>query len=336
MGRRRQKTSGLHRWSRPLIGAIAVLGATNTGYLTFTRLAGGETACPTGGCNLVLSSPYATIFGQPLALFGLLAYLAMALFALVPLALSSSEDKDLRSKIDNSTWLLLFLGSTAMMFFSWYLMYIMVTKFMVPYGGKAICLFCIASATFATLMFVFTLLGKAWEDVGQLIFSGLIVVVITLIGTLGIYSTIDQPLATKTSQATTEYNIKAPNGQVFFTINDPSGPAEIELAKHLKATGAKMYGAVWCSHCAAQKKRFGIQAISEMPYVECFPEISNLQTQTPIELCSQELDKAKQTGDGGGYPTWKIAGKYYGGEQPLTDLAKASNYQGPTNFKSSQ
>ena len=36
---------------------------------------------------------------------------------------------------------------------------------------------------------------------------------------------------------------------------------------YLKETGAKMYGAFWCSHCEDQKETFGAGA-SDLPYVE--------------------------------------------------------------------
>ena len=42
-----------------------------------------------------------------------------------------------------------------------------------------------------------------------------------------------------------------------------SGKAEIALAKHLSKTGAKMYGAFWCGHCANQKEVFGKEAFTE-------------------------------------------------------------------------
>ncbi len=44
------------------------------------------------------------------------------------------------------------------------------------------------------------------------------------------------------------------------------------LAKKLKEAGAKMYGAFWCSHCNAQKEYFGQEAMTNFPYVECYPE----------------------------------------------------------------
>ena len=329
MPRRRTKTSWLHRRSRPLIGAIAVLGATNTAYLTATRLSGSEAACPTDGCSKVLGSAYAEVFGQPLALFGLVAYIAMAIFALAPLALGS-EDKDRRMKVENTSWFLLFLGATAMMIFSWYLMYIMVAKFVVPQGAAAICIYCIASAVFATLMFILTALGRTWEDVGQLLFAGFIIAVVTIIGSLGVYAHIDKPVAGS-------YLITAADGSPapgVLPITNTSEEAELALAKHLKETEAKMYGAYWCPHCRDQKSLFGVAAIPEIPYIECDPKGKAAET----DLCQAELAKATEqelaaTGNKAGFPTWKIGDKYYPGQQSLTDLAQYSGYQGPSNFK---
>lgn len=37
------------------------------------------------------------------------------------------------------------------------------------------------------------------------------------------------------------------------TVKVPSTATAVALAQHLKATGATMYGAYWCSHCFGQK-----------------------------------------------------------------------------------
>ena len=324
---RRRSTPWIHRWSRPLIGAIAILGALNTGYITYTKFLGGEVTCPTSGCEQVLSSAYATVFGQPLALFGLMAYLGMAILALVPLAINAESQKSLRLKAENWTWLLLFLGATAMLLFSSYLMYIMFTQFVIPFGWKSLCFYCVASATFAAAMFGLTLVGKAWEDVGQLFFSGIVVGMITLVGTLGVYAHIGKPVEGA-------YNIAAGSGQVFFTVQDTSGEAEIELAKHLKNIGAKMYSAYWCPHCYEQKKVFGVEALQQhlIPFIECAADGTDAQP----ALCQEVAAKVqKATGKGFGFPTWEINGQYYAGQQPLTELAKLSGYKGPSNFKNS-
>jgi uncharacterized membrane protein/glutaredoxin len=305
MTSRRRQVPWMYRRSRFLIAAIALFGMLNTGYITATKLFGGETSCPTGGCEQVLSSTYATVFGLPLALFGFLAYLAMAAFALVPLAVNPEKNRQLRSSLENQTWLLLFIGSTAMLVFSGYLMYIMFSQFVAKYGAGGVCYYCIASAVFALALFIFTLLGRDWEDRGQLLFTGLIVAMVTVVGTLGVYA----------GEAPT------PNtpGAVGPTIVTTSGTAEIELARHLTSIGAKMYGAYWCPHCHDQKELFGRQA--KIPYVECAPDGQNSQT----KLCQ---DKKIE-----GFPTWEINGQMVTGTQTLEQLADLSGYTGSRDFK---
>lgn len=311
MSRRRQ-VPWIHRNSRYLIAAVAALGVLNTGYLAFTKLFGGEAACPTSGCEQVLSSSYAYVFGLPLSLFGFLAYAGMLVFAIAPLAINPERNKQLRTKLENVTWFLLFAGSTAMMVFSAYLMYIMATQFVALYGLKSVCYYCVASAITATTLFVLTVLGRTWEDVGQLFFTFVIVGVVVLVGALGIYSTAGNPVA------------DTPNtpGQVGPAITTASGQSEIALARHLNDIGAKMYGAYWCPHCHDQKQLFGAQAAKMFPYIECAADGQNSQ----MALCQSTTEVT-------GFPTWEINGQFYSGTQTLEQLADASGYQGPRNFR---
>ena len=102
--RRKRPLPVIYRLSRPLIGAIAIVGAILTAYLTVNKLIGAELACTTDSCDNVLNGPYSTLFGQPLSLFGCLAYLSMAAFALVPLLVNSQLNKTLRKNLENYTW----------------------------------------------------------------------------------------------------------------------------------------------------------------------------------------------------------------------------------------
>lgn len=313
---RRRNAPWIHRWSRQIIGAIALLGAANTGYLTITKLTQTSALCPTSGCERVLESPYATIFGLPLALFGLLAYLAMAVFSLGPLLLKGDQNRSLRKSLEKPTWWLILAGATSMTVFSGYLMYIMFSQFVSQFGAGGLCYFCLFSALFALSMLVVTLIGKDWEDIGQLFFIGVIVAIATLVVTLALYAPISgkQPIAADKS----------------IQVSNTSSPAEIELAKHLKNSGAKMYGAYWCGHCHTQKELFGKEAVAELPYVECDPDGKNSQP----ELCAEVAQKSQQqTGQPFGYPTWQVNGQFYSGTQSLTDLARVSGYKGPQNFK---
>ena len=94
---------------------------------------------------------------------------------------------------------------------------------------------------------------------------------------------------------------------------------EQSLAQHLQQTGAKMYGAYWCPHCADQKALFG-SAVAAVPYVECDPNGEKPQP----ELC-----QAKQIE---GYPTWEIEGRFYPGTRSLLELAALSSYK-PVDVK---
>jgi uncharacterized membrane protein len=299
---RRRSTPWIHRWSRFLIGGIAILGAVITGYLTISHFQGQAVACPTSGCDAVLSSKYAKLGGLPLSLFGTFAYASMALFSLGPLALRDSQQKDLRKKLEDWTWLLLLAGAIAMVVFSGYLMWLLFFKI-----NAGICIYCVASAIFAVSMLLLTLLGRAWPDIGQVFFIGIVVVVIAVIGTLMFYSSVAGGL-----QATTKE---------MLPVTTNSGPAELALAEHLTSVDAKMYGAYWCSHCHDQKQLFGKEAVSKMPYIECDPNGPNAKS----DLCTAAKVKS--------YPTWKIKGKEFPGTQSLTELGKVSAYTGPQNFK---
>ncbi|MBD2257810.1 hypothetical protein [Pseudanabaena sp. FACHB-2040] len=89
---------------------------------------------------------------------------------------------------------------------------------------------------------------------------------------------------------------------------------EAQLANHLKETGATMYGAYWCPHCAEQKEMFA-GAVEQVPYVECDPSGQDPQPQ----LCQEKGIP--------GYPTWEIDGELYSGTRSLEELAELSDFQ---------
>jgi hypothetical protein len=78
-----------------------------------------------------------------------------------------------------------------------------------------------------------------------------------------------------------------------------------EFAKCVAEKELTMYGAVWCTHCAKEKKAFG-ESFKYINYVEC-PD--------NIKLC---LDKGIN-----GYPTWMDKeGNKYEGAQGLAGIAR--------------
>ncbi|PSB30910.1 vitamin K epoxide reductase family protein [Chlorogloea sp. CCALA 695] len=305
--KRKRSLPWIHRWSRPLMAGIASVGAAVTGYLAIVKLTGNSTACPTNGCDLVLSSPYATVFGLPLALFGFLAYASMIVFALAPLLVNSSKQVQLRSNLENWTGLLLVAGGTAMTVFSGYLMYLLAFKIQV------VCIYCVGSALLSATLFTLALIGREWQDIGQLFFTAIVVGMLVLIGTTGIYAGVNNPALADRSTP----------GESGLPITTASGTAEIALAKHLKQVEAKMYGAFWCPHCHEQKQLFGQEASQSINYIECDPKGKKPQP----ELC--EAAKIES------FPTWKIKGKSVSGTQSLEELAAMSGYQGARNFRNS-
>lgn len=269
---RRRSTPWIHKWSRLIIAAIAGLGALTTGYLTIEKLTGGSPACVAQAgaksCTDVLSSPWATILGQPLALFGFLAYTGMLVLALAPVILKGGENNN-RKQLENVTWWLLLVGAIAMSVFSGYLMYLLAFEI------KAVCIYCIASASFSLSFLVLTIVGRTWEDIGQIFFTALIVGMVTLIGTLGVYAGVNQPNITADvppGQLQPFVPKTNPDPEFGWEITTTSGEAEIALAEHLVKVGAKEYVAYWCPHCHDQKLLFGKEAyqiISDNIKVEC-------------------------------------------------------------------
>ena len=304
---RRRSTPWIHRWSRTVMGAIAAIGVVETAYLTIAKLTTGSVICPTSGCDKVLNSPYATVFGTvPLSLLGCLAYLSIAILALAPKAVNPNTNKGLHSQLENKTWPALFIITAAMVIFSSYLMYLMAFEI------KELCIYCISSAVLSLSLFVLVLVGREWEDIGQLVFTGILVAMVSSIGALGLYNSVRSPAA----------SVSTP-GIVAPAVTTTSGPAQLALVRHLREIGAKEYGAYWCPHCHDQKMLFGKEAAALIDYIECDPKGQNSRAQ----LCQAAAANVK------GFPTWEIKGQFYSGTQSLEKLADLSGYTGPRNFQ---
>ena len=304
---RRRSTPWIHRWSRTVMGAIAAIGVVETAYLTIAKFTTGSVICPTSGCDKVLNSPYATVFGTvPLSLLGCLAYLSIAILALAPKAVNPNTNKGLHSQLENKTWQALFIITAAMVIFSSYLMYLMAFEI------KELCIYCISSAVLSLSLFVLVLVGREWEDIGQLVFTGILVAMVSSIGALGLYNSVRSPAA----------SVSTP-GIVAPAVTTTSGPAQLALVRHLREIGAKEYGAYWCPHCHDQKMLFGKEAAALIDYIECDPKGQNSRAQ----LCQAAAANVK------GFPTWEIKGQFYSGTQSLEKLADLSGYTGPRNFQ---
>ena len=299
-GQRRRGDSG-SKWIRVVMAVLATIGVIDTGSITLKAWgvlpslscsSKGFFGC--NGCEKVLSSDWGSLFGQPLSLFGFLAYAAMLLMAVVPLVLQGEA----RQTLAQPSWWGMALLGTGMTVFSAVLIGVMA------FAIRDCCPFCILSAALSTGLLVLSLFGGDWEDRGQLLFRGLITALVVAVIGLGWAASVGQP-AVETGRG------------VPPPVRSESTPGTIALAEQLTAKGARMYTAYWCPHCHEQKELFGRQATEKLTVIECAPDGRNSQK----ELC--EAKKIE------GYPTWEINGTLDSGVKPLLKLAELIGYKGP-------
>jgi uncharacterized membrane protein len=116
---------------------IALLGFTDASFLTIEHFRNAIPPCTTAGCETVLTSSYSTMFGIPVALFGMIYYLiiAIGIFAHI----EGKHEPSLRTVLlltvcgfIMSVW---FVAAQAFLIHSW-------------------CLYCLGSATISTILFI--------------------------------------------------------------------------------------------------------------------------------------------------------------------------------------
>jgi uncharacterized membrane protein len=263
----------------PLL-ALSLLGIGLTAYLSWTEWIGSSVkGCVVGSsCDVVLSSRWATLFGVPTARWGMLAYVTLAGTAFIP-------------RVDRhwwSAWTVAFFGAL----YSAYLTVISLTIL------GAACPYCLTSLALMTSILSLvtyqrpsTLEGFSWRRwLSRAVPVAVAIIVVLHLNYTGV---LGEPPA----------------------VEDPTARA---LAIHLTRSGAKMYGAHWCSHCQQQKAIFGAAA-SRLPYVECSPGGQG----TPQ---TDECRSARITT----YPTWIINGKRIEEVLTLAQLAESTGFQPPT------
>ena len=300
---RRRSDPGL-RWVRVVIAVLATVGAIDTGAITLKKWGllgalscGKEGFFGCNGCEKVLASAWGSIAGQPLALFGCLAYLAILLMAVVPLVAQGEA----RVSLSQRSWWAMALLSTAMAVFSLVLVGVML------FGLQDCCPFCILSALLSVSLMVFSLVGGDWEDTGTLVFRTVITALLVGIVGLGWAASANRPAAIT-------------GKGVPPAVVSESNPAKLALAEQLTASGAVMYSAYWCPHCHEQKELFGRQATEKLEVIECAPDGRNSQK----ALCDTKKIE--------GYPSWEIKGLISSGVKPLEQLADKSGYTGSRSF----
>ncbi|MBV9241729.1 MAG: vitamin K epoxide reductase family protein [Acidobacteria bacterium] len=139
--------SGGVRKAFPLVAILfAIVGVIDAIYLTYHHYTAEEVPCGlTGGCEMVLTSPYATFHDIPIAIFGAAAYLAALLFAL--LAVTGRR----------WAWWLYGLQTLTMASFSVWLIYVQANYI------QAYCQFCLLSAGTSFTLFLIFLISLAFK-----------------------------------------------------------------------------------------------------------------------------------------------------------------------------
>ena len=193
-----------------------------TGYLTWTAFTGtAVTGCSAGGgCDLVLTSRWATLLGLPTALWGLVAYAGLASIAFV-------------RRVEQHwsyAWSAAFFGVC----YSVYLTTISLTVL------GSTCPYCLTSLGLmtATLVLVASqrpalMASLPWRRmvVGRGVLAAVVILLLHL-------------------------NYSSPGADA----QGPEDPAVQALAEHLEQQDVLFYGAYWCPHCQEQKRLFGASA----------------------------------------------------------------------------
>ena len=205
----------------PLL-AVSSLGIALTGYLSWAALSGGAVqGCSAGGgCDIVLTSPWATLLGVPTALWGLLAYTGLAGIAFVRRAGTHWS----------YAWTAAFFGVC----YSVYLTVVSLTML------ESACPYCLTSLGLMTAALALVVLQRPPEMahrswVGLVAGRGVLAALVILILHANYAAPQDEPAG-------------------------PEDPMTRALAEHLAEEGVLFYGASWCPHCQEQKRLFGASA----------------------------------------------------------------------------
>lgn len=129
---------------------LSIAGIAVAGYLTYVHYNVGALVCGVGDCEIVQSSKYSQMFGIPIAIFGLLMYLAI--LALIIVRYTMEEWSDLAS----TGILVLLIAGTI---YAAYLTYLELEVI------RAICQWCVISAILTVLLLIteVTRLIRTWN-----------------------------------------------------------------------------------------------------------------------------------------------------------------------------
>jgi len=123
-------------WTKIII-FLSTFGLFDAGYLTYEAFTGGVVPCSlTGGCETVLSSQYADIYGIPISLIGMLFY-ATALILAVNIYYGNTKAFNFLLVISS----IAFIVSIVLVYIQFFVI-------------EAVCVYCLTSAGISTLIFI--------------------------------------------------------------------------------------------------------------------------------------------------------------------------------------
>ena len=205
----------------PLL-AVSSLGIALTGYLSWTAFSGAavQGCAAGGGCDIVLTSRWATLLGLPTAFWGLLAYAGLAAIAFVRRA----------DRQWSYAWTAAFFGVC-------YSVYLTVVSLTIL---ESACPYCLTSLGLMTAMLALVVSQRPPEMARRSWVS--------LVAGRGALAALAILLL--------HANYVAPQPEPV----GPEDPTIRALAEHLTEQGVLFYGASWCPHCQEQKRLFGASA----------------------------------------------------------------------------
>lgn len=268
-----------------MISVLSALGVILSLYLTYIHFSESSAAfCAAGtDCDTVRQSGFSTILGVPVAAIGVIGYSVILIVSLIAIK-------------KRTKWLLLYILALAGFIFSAYLTYLEL--FII----KAICMYCIFSATLMTGIFIALIYAKS-EYHPKLSASYIMVLSLAVAATVILGAALVQA---------EKFGV---SGSPTTELSEPADSFQSGLAMYMAEHGAVMYGSYKCPHCSQQKQMFG-DAFKYIKYVECNPKGENANP----SLC---LAKGIMN-----YPTWEIDGRFYEGAMPLEQLSAISGYDG--------
>lgn len=131
-----------NKWLALVFAVLGLFGFLDAALLTVKHYFGTPLSCPFfGNCEKVLTSPYATIWGIPVALGGVIYYLTIFILAIYYIDIKRTGILNLAARL---TWVGL-LASLSFLYIQFFVI-------------KSVCFWCLLSAITSTLLFIFGLL----------------------------------------------------------------------------------------------------------------------------------------------------------------------------------